>query len=102
MSNFDSFLATFRPRTDAASFAQEVPFNIRAIRSYARKMAQAEITDFQIIYIAWKANLVKKKPEKDALLEDLNETTLYRINRWLGMQVFAAGFDSYWQEARRL
>jgi len=99
-----SFVASFRPRTDPAKFAEEVPFNIRAIRTYTKQLTNTpNITDYQIIFIYWKTGLIKgEKPEKTALLENMSETQLHRMNRWLGTCVFASGFDSYWAEAQRL
>ncbi len=78
---------------------------IRAIRAYARRLSGCPtITDYQIVEVCRKAGLFPMHHlnfpvvRSGMLLEELNETHLYRVERWLSMQVFQAGFDSYFAE----
>jgi hypothetical protein len=98
--SFSDAVRAFRPETDPTKFAEAVPFRIRSIRAYARKLSGVkEITDYQIILVCWKAKLLRtKRPRRGALLEDLTETALLRVEKWLRAQVFAKGYDDYFKE----
>jgi len=99
----DAFRKAMRPNTKPDQFRDQVPFRIKDIRAWAKHIMGHPVTDEQIIKVCHTAGLIHRKaPSRSiSLLEHLTETELYRMWKWIGQQVLAAGYDSYFREQQR-
>jgi hypothetical protein len=92
---FQALFGSMRPNTKPDQFRRYDDFKIRAIRVWARKIIGHPVPDDQILFVCAKAGLIHRSLRR---LDQCSETELTRMFRWIGQQIFAAGYDSYFAE----